>query len=57
MRWWAAVLFIVAGGVGPIPKPDSLPHSILSDSDELDIVDGPLALVPDVRHADEVLAS
>jgi hypothetical protein len=50
-------LFLVAGGVGPIPKPDSLPHSILGEADNLDIVDGPLALVPDVRHADEVIAS
>lgn len=50
-------LFVVAGGVGPIPKPVSLPHSILGETDDSDIVDGPLALVPDVRHADEVIAS
>jgi hypothetical protein len=50
-------LFVVAGGVGPIPKPDSLPESILGEADDLDIVDGPLALVPDIRHADEVIAS
>ncbi|PRZ34819.1 SIR2-like protein [Antricoccus suffuscus] len=50
-------LFVVAGGVGPIPKPDSLPDSIVGEASDLDIVDGPLALVPDVRHADEVIAS
>lgn len=50
-------LFVVAGGVGPMPKPDSLPDSILGETDDLDIVDGPLALVPDIRHADEVIAS
>lgn len=50
-------LFIVAGGAGPMPNPESLPGSILGEVDDLDIVDGPLALVPDVRHADEVLAS
>lgn len=49
--------FVVAGGVGPIPQPESLPESILSEADDLDIVDGPLALVPKVRHADEVIAS
>lgn len=49
--------FVVAGGVGPIPKPDSLPQSIVDDADDSDIVDGPLALVPDIRTADEVLAS
>lgn len=50
-------LFVVAGGVGPIPKPNSLPESIVDDADDLDIVGGPLALVPDIRHAEEVLAS
>jgi hypothetical protein len=50
-------VFIVAGGVGPMPKPESLPHSILGEADETSIVDGPLALIPDVRHADEVMAS
>lgn len=50
-------LFIVSGGVGPIPKPESLPQSILGEADETNIVDGPLALVADVRHADEVMAS
>ena len=49
--------FVVAGGVGPIPKPRSLPNNIMGDSDELDIVDGPLALVPDITHADEVIAA
>ena len=49
--------FIVAGGVGPLPKPESLPQSILGEADETNIVDGPLALLPDVRHADEVMAS
>jgi len=48
--------FVVAGGVGPIPKPDSLPDSILGEADDLDIVGGPLALVPNVRHADEVIS-
>lgn len=50
-------LFLVAGGIGPIPKPGSLPQNILDEADETDIVDGPLALVPNVRHADEVIAS
>lgn len=50
-------LFLVAGGVGPIPKHDALPQSIVGDADDADIVDGPLALVPNVRHADEVIAS
>lgn len=50
-------LFIVAGGVGPIPKTNSLPGSILGETDVLDIVYGPLARVPDVRHADDVIAS
>ena len=50
-------LFLVAGGVGPIPKPEALPQSIMGDADDADIVDGPLALVPNVRHADEVIAS
>ena len=50
-------LFLVAGGVGPISKPESLPQSILGGTDEADIVDGPLALVPNIRHADEVIAS
>ncbi|QDB78598.1 hypothetical protein FE251_03790 [Georgenia wutianyii] len=50
-------VFLVAGGVGPIAKPDALPHRIIGDVDEFDIVDGPLALVPKVRHADEVIAS
>lgn len=49
-------LFITAGGV-PMPRPKSLPPSILGEADETNIVDGPLALVPDVRHVDEVLAS
>ncbi|TAP44627.1 SIR2 family protein [Arthrobacter sp. S39] len=49
--------FVVAGGVGPIPKPRSLPNNIMGESDELDIVDGPLALVPDITHADEVIAA
>lgn len=50
-------LFIVAGGVGSIPRPSSLPDSILGDTDDMDIVDGPLALVPNICHADEVIAS
>ena len=50
-------LFLVAGGVGPVPKPDTLPQSIVGHADGADIVDGPLALVPNVRHADEVIAS
>ena len=50
-------LFVVAGGVGLIPQSDSLPESILSEADDWDIVYGPLALVPQVRHADEVIAS
>lgn len=50
-------LFLVAGGVGPIPKASSLPDSIMGQSDELDIVDGPLALVPNLVYADEVIAS
>ena len=41
----------------PIPKPEALPQSIMGDADDADIVDGPLALVPNVRHADEVIAS
>ncbi|WP_104090851.1 SIR2 family protein [Cryobacterium sp. N19] len=49
--------FLVAGGVGRIPKPDSLPHSIIGETNEFDIVDGPLALVADIRHADEVIES
>lgn len=52
-----APLFLVAGGVGPMPQPDSLPPSILGETDDLNIVDGTLALVPDIRHADEVIAS
>lgn len=50
-------IFLVAGGVGPIPKPNSLPESIVNVADDLDIVGGPLAPVPDIQHADEVLAS
>lgn len=50
-------LFIVAGGIGPIPKPESLPRDIVDDSDETDMIDGPLAPLPEIRHADEVLAS
>ncbi|MFE4541580.1 SIR2 family protein [Arthrobacter sp. NPDC056727] len=49
--------FVVAGGVGRITKSSSLPNNIMGDADERDIVDGPLALVPDITHADEVLAS
>lgn len=49
--------FLVAGGVGPIPRPGSLPHSILDEADEADVIDGPLSLVPDIRHADEVIAA
>jgi hypothetical protein len=56
-RGESSPLFLVAGGVGPIPKPESLPTSIIGDSDEGDIVDGPLAFVPIIRHADEVIAS
>lgn len=56
-RGESSPLFLVAGGIGPIPKPDALPQSIVGDSDDADIVDGPLALVPRVRHADEVIAS
>lgn len=50
-------LFLVAGGIGPIPKPEDLPPSIVSEADDADIVDGPLALMPSMRHADEVIAS
>lgn len=50
-------LFLVSGGVGPIPKPTYLPHNIVSDPDGSDIIDGALARVPNLRHADEVLAS
>jgi len=50
-------LFVVAGGVGTIPKPAELPRSIIGDKDEMDIVDGPFALTPEIRHADEVIAS
>lgn len=50
-------LFLVSGGVGPIPKPDSLPHNILSDPDDSDIIDGALAWVPNLRRADEVFTS
>lgn len=50
-------LFIVAGGVGPIPKPRSLPDSIMGDASVLDIVDGPLALVPEIVQAEEVIAA
>jgi hypothetical protein len=49
--------FLVAGGVGRIPKPVSLPRSIMGETNELDILDGPLALMPDIRHADEVIES
>lgn len=50
-------LFVVAGGIGPIPMPKSLPANILGVADEWDIINGPLSLVPDLRHADEVIAS
>ncbi|WP_143445358.1 SIR2 family protein [Janibacter indicus] len=50
-------LFIVSGGIGAMSEPDELPPSIVEDADDADIVDGPLALVPNVRHADEVIAS
>lgn len=56
-RGEAHPLFLVAGGVGPLVKPVSLPKSIMNDQDETDIVDGPTALVPDIIHADEVIAS
>ncbi|MEV4990304.1 SIR2 family protein [Pseudarthrobacter sp. LMD1-1-1.1] len=49
--------FVVAGGVGPIPKLRGLPSNILGDLDELDIVDGPLSLAPDITQADEVIAA
>lgn len=52
-----APLFLVAGGVGLISKPESLPQDILDGADEADIIDGPLALVPNLRHADDVIAS
>lgn len=50
-------LFVVAGGTGPMPRPESLPRDILAEADEADMIDGALALVPDIRHADEVIAS
>ncbi|MDV6297239.1 MULTISPECIES: SIR2 family protein [Rhodococcus] len=50
-------LFLIAGGVGPIPMPKSLPPSIIDEVDDASILDGPLALVPNIRHADEVIAS
>jgi len=56
-RGEAQPLFIVAGGVGWIPKPQSLPRNILDEADETDVIDGPLALVLQIRHADEVIAS
>ncbi|MDQ0822356.1 hypothetical protein QFZ79_000092 [Arthrobacter sp. V4I6] len=49
--------FVVAGGVGPISKFRSLPNNIMGESDELDIVAGPFALVPDITHADDVIAA
>lgn len=49
--------FIVAGGVGPIPKSTALPGSVMGDSHESDIIDGPFAQLPVVVHADEVIAS
>lgn len=56
-RGEAHPMFIVAGGIGRVPKPDFLPDSILGDTDDMDIVDGPTALLPNIRHADEVLVS
>lgn len=50
-------IFVVAGGVGPMTRPESLPDNILAEADEADMIDGPLALVPNIRHADEVIAS
>lgn len=49
--------FVVAGGVGPIPKLRSLPNNIMGESDERDIVDGPLTLAPDITRADDVIAA
>lgn len=49
--------FIVSGGIGPIPQHNSLPPNILQEADEVDVIDGPLSLVPDIRHADEVIAA
>ncbi len=49
--------FIIAGGVGPIPKSAVLPRSVMGDSQEADIIDGPFAQLANVMHADEVIAS
>ena len=59
-------LFLVAGGIGwpPVNRSDEalakrsiLPSDILDVSDATDILDGPRALTPIIRRADEVLAS
>lgn len=50
-------LFLIAGGVGPLSQSDALPRSILGELASSDIIDGPLAHTPNIRHADEVLAS
>lgn len=49
--------FLVAGGIGQILQPESLPQSIFGETDQTDIVDGPLSHTADVRHAHEVMAS
>lgn len=55
-RGGVAPTFLVAGGVGGISKPETLPRSILGGADEADIVDGPLAFIPNIWRADEVTA-
>lgn len=49
--------FVVAGGVGRIPQSTSLPRDIVSEQSEESILDGPLALVPEIIQAEELLAS
>lgn len=50
-------VFIVAGGIGPVPRSRELPDSIFGEVDETDILNASIALVPDIMLADEVIAS
>lgn len=49
--------FLVAGGMGPMFRDEKLPNDLVSDTSADDVIGGPLSSVPDVCHADEVLAS
>ena len=49
--------FLLSGGVGSISRSATLPSDILSKGGVTDILDGPLAGVPDLLDAEELIAS